>query len=127
MRPAYLFKHVERLYRYTISALLGKSYNRPCKKHLQPIVWTFIDHPASKNVDQSRRKVTQSHWHAHSIWCVHPEIAPQFNAMISSGYFTAEIHRIGSPFEGVNVQVIDKDDLVRTPAKTRSFCLSQLA
>jgi hypothetical protein len=63
MRPAYLFKLFERLYRHTISRLLARSYHRPCKKHLQPIVWTFVDHPASKNVNRSRRKVTQSHQH----------------------------------------------------------------
>jgi hypothetical protein len=66
--------------------LLGKSFNRLARKHLQPPCYAFVDHPASK------------HWHVHSIWCAHPGIARKFNELVEGGFFDQLVEsEIGSP------------------------------
>ena len=47
-KVASLFRYWDRLYRHLCSAALGAKFNKPHKRHLQPLTYAFLDHPGTK-------------------------------------------------------------------------------
>lgn len=100
VKPKEAFERFEKFYTYLLSKLMN-NFDRPSKRHLQPITYAFIDTPSSKHKKKGKSDpfkrspqtaraniIGKAHpddsVHIHALMLVRPEIKQRFDKLIET-------------------------------------------
>ena len=133
---ASLFRYWDRVYRHLCSAALGAKFNKPHKRHLQPLTYAFLDLPGTRRRQQAgqhsgtkstpfRRlmearkcrflEVAQANpgyrLHLHAIALVHPLATEHFRRATGTTDLEELKRHFGGALQSVDAKEIPAADL----------------
>jgi hypothetical protein len=114
LTPETLFKDFDRVYRRMLPPLIGRHYENPSKRHLQPRTAAFIDLPNTRaRVPDGRCKTrTQYNPHVHAVMIVRADLAAKIPDGTLNIFFCDVAHKaLGDRLDSIHVDQIPPSDI----------------